>query len=115
MKNRTDLIHRTLRNLGALPMGQSPNAEESQQISDLIDVTLAELQARNVCLVSIDADRIPDEFFMPLGRCIAAAAAPEFGQEGNQAVFALKERAEVDLKHMTAPVPTREILPGQYF
>jgi molybdopterin-guanine dinucleotide biosynthesis protein A len=96
-------------------MGQSPSAEESQQISDLIDVTLAELQARNVCLVTIDADYIPDEFFMPLGRIVAAAAAPEFGQEANQAVYALAQKGERDLKHMTAPVATREIAEGQYF
>ncbi len=66
-------------------------------------------------MVTIDADRIPDEFFMPLGRIVAWAAAPEFGQEANQALVALSQKAEIDLKHMTAPVPTREILPGQYF
>jgi hypothetical protein len=34
------------------------------------------------------------------GTSVAAAAAPEFGQEQNQAIWALKERAEIDLKYM---------------
>ena len=31
---------------------------------------------------------------MPLGHVVAAAAAPEFGQAQDQAIWALKERAE---------------------
>jgi hypothetical protein len=114
-KTRTDLIHRTLRNLGALPQGQSPSAEEYQSVSDLIDSTLAELKARQVCLVDIDADYIEEEFFQPLGRIMAAVAAPEFGQEANQALWALKERAELDLKKMTAARYSGVVLEGQYY
>jgi hypothetical protein len=114
-KNRTDLIHRTLRNLGVLPQGQSPSAEESQSIDDLIDPTLAELKARQVSLVDIDSDYIDDEFFLPLGRIMAAAAAPEFGQDQNQAIWALKERAELDLKKMTAARYSGVVLEGTYY
>jgi hypothetical protein len=98
-QNRTALIHRALRNLGCLPQGQSPSAEEYQSISDLIDVTLANLTARNIAK-NVDPEYIEDEFFLPLGYIVAAAAAPEFGQEQNQAIWALKERAEIDLKYM---------------
>jgi hypothetical protein len=115
VKDRTDLIHRTLRNLGVLPQGQSPSAEESQSIDDLIDPTLAELKTRQVCLVDIDSNYIDEEFFLPLGRIMAAAAAPEFGQDQNQAIWALKERAELDLKKMTAARYTGVVLEGQYY
>jgi hypothetical protein len=114
-KTRTDLIHRTLRNLGVLPQGQSPNAQESQSIDDLIDPTLAELKTRQVTLVDIDANYIEDEFFLPLGRIMAAAAAPEFGQSQDQAIWALKERAEMDIKKMTAARYSGIILEGTYY
>jgi hypothetical protein len=115
VKTRTDLIHRTLRNLGVLPQGQSPSAEESQSISDLIDSTIDELKVRKVTLVDINADYIEEEFFLPLGRIMAAVAAPEFGQDQNQAIWALKERAELDLKKMTAARYTGVVLEGQYY
>jgi hypothetical protein len=115
VKNRTDLIHRTLRNLGVLPQGQSPSAEEYQSVSDLIDSTLAELEARQVTLVFIDADDIEEEFFQPLGRIMAAVAAPEFGQDQNQALWALKERAELDLKKMTAAKYTGVVTENTYY
>jgi hypothetical protein len=115
VKNRTDLIHRTLRNLGVLPQGQSPSAQESQSIDDLIDPTLAELKTRQVSLVDIDSNYIDDEFFLPLGRIMAAAAAPEFGQEQNQAIWALKERAELDLKKMTAARYSGVVLENTYY
>ena len=82
-----------------MPQGQSPSAEETQSISDLIDVTVANLRNRNIAKID-DVDYLEDEFFIPLGHIVAAAAAPEFGQEQNQAIWALKERAELDLKYM---------------
>jgi hypothetical protein len=51
MKNRTDLIHRALRNLGALPQGKSPDAEEYQSLSDLVDAMLDELDKRNIIYI----------------------------------------------------------------
>jgi hypothetical protein len=114
-KNRTDLIHRTLRNLGVLPQGQSPSAQESQSIDDLIDPTIEELRVRQVVLTDIDPANIEDEFFLPLGRIMAAVAAPEFGQDQNQAIWALKERAELDLKKMTAKRYSGVILENTYY
>jgi hypothetical protein len=46
---------------------------------------------------------------------MAAVAAPEFGQEANQALWALKERAELDLKKMTAARYSGVVLEGQYY
>ena len=99
-QDRTALIHRALRNLGVLPQGQAPSAEESQSIDDLIDPMIANLVERNIMMRGIDPDYIEDEFFLPLGHILAAVAAPEFGQEQNQAIWALKERAEIDLKYI---------------
>jgi hypothetical protein len=47
---------------------------------------------------NVNPDFIEDEFFIPLAHCVAAVAAPEFGQAQDQAIWALKERAEIDLK-----------------
>jgi hypothetical protein len=68
-----------------------------------------------VTLVDIDADYIDEEFFLPLGRIMAAVAAPEFGQDQNQAIWALKERAELDLKKMTAARYTGIVLENTYY
>ncbi len=98
-----------------LPQGQSPSAEESQSIDDLIDPTIEELRVRQVCLTDIDPDNIEDEFFLPLARIMAAQAAPEFGQDQNQAIWALKERAELDLKKMSASRYSGVTQEGTYF
>ena len=51
MKSRDDLITRALRNLGALPMGQAPSAEEHASMDALIDPLLTSLSARDVVYV----------------------------------------------------------------
>jgi hypothetical protein len=56
MKTRTELIARALRNLGALPQGQTPSVEASQSLDDLIDSMLAELDARDILSVDPDQD-----------------------------------------------------------
>src|SRR6478672_9338573 len=100
MKTRTELIARALRNLGALPQGQTPSVEESESIDDLIDPMLAELDARDI-LGLIDADDgIDDQLFLSLGHCLAWKAAPEFGQGNDGALAAFNQRAELDLKEM---------------
>jgi hypothetical protein len=99
-QDRTALIHRALRNLGVLPQGQSPSAEEYQSIDDLIDPMLANLVERNIMMRGVDPDYLEDEFFIPLAHVLAAVAAPEFGQAQDQAIWALKERAEIDLKYI---------------
>jgi hypothetical protein len=114
MANRTDLIHRTLRNLGALPQGQSPSAEDSQSISDLIDATVAELEARDVVYIA-DIDNFEDKFLVPLGHVVAWAAAPEFGAASDQALAALSIQAEMRLKNMESTRPTYQIAEGSYF
>ena len=115
MKNRTDLITRALRNLGALPQGQSPNVEEQQSLSDLIDAMIADLAAREITLLTIDPDAFDDQYLIPLGLTLAWAAASEFGQDGNQNLLGLAVQAELKLKKMTVAQYTRRIAHGQYY
>ena len=116
--DRNDLIVRALRNLGALPQGQSPNAEETQSLDDLIDPMMADLIARDVNLIAINPDAIDNQYFLPLGHLLAWAAAPEFGQAENQGLAALAEQSELKLKKITAMALfpyTRKIAEGQYY
>ena len=92
-KDRTDLVHRALRNLGALPQGQSPNAQEYQSVSDLIDAMFEELDTRNILDSNLtNADAIDDRFFVLLGHILAWYAAPEFGAASDQALPPCRSR-----------------------
>ena len=99
MKDRQDLIYRALRNLGALPQGQVPSAEEYQSISDILDSVLAELEALDIIYIE-DAEHLEDEYFLPIGHILAWKAAPEFGAASDQALAALATQAELNLKEM---------------
>src|SRR5512139_2948825 len=114
MATRADLIYRALRNLGALPQGQSPSAEEYQSISDIIDWTLAELEKRDVVYVK-DVDNLEEQFVQPLGHIIAWRAAPEFGAAQDQSLAALATQAEQHLQKMESVRPTRKIAESDYF
>jgi hypothetical protein len=98
-KTRTDLIHRALRNLGVLPQGQSPSAQEYDSVSDLVDPMVEELFNRNIAKIN-SVDDLEEEFFIPLGHILAWYAAPEFGSASDPALAALSEQAEVHLKYM---------------
>jgi hypothetical protein len=101
MKSKVDLIHRALRNLGALPMGQSPSAEEFESISDLVDALIAELEARDVLYIrDIDTYGLEDKYFMPLANILAWRAAPEFGAGNDPALAALAVQGQEYLNEM---------------
>jgi hypothetical protein len=99
MADRQDLIYRALRNLGALPQGQAPAAEDYQSMSDLVDRVIAELEAKDIIYIA-SADAIDDEHFLSLGHILAWKAAPEFGAGSDQALAALAVASELDLKTM---------------
>jgi hypothetical protein len=98
MADRTDLVHRVLRNLGVLPQGQSPSAEEYQSISDIADWVIADLQNRNIINSSISADYPGEENILQLALIIAWRASAEFGQELNTGLTAQAVHAEQQLK-----------------
>jgi hypothetical protein len=99
MKNKTDLIHRALRNLGALPQGQAPSAEEYQSLSDLVDAMVDELNKRNIIYLP-RINSFDDGYLVALGHILAWRAAPEFGSADDASLAALAERAELDLREM---------------
>src|SRR5690242_15875206 len=97
MADRTALIYRALRNLGALPQGQTPSAEEYQSLSDLIDSMITELEKRDVVYVA-NVEKLEDHFLQPLGHILAWRAAPEFGAQNDAGLAALATQAELNLK-----------------
>lgn len=114
MSDRQDLIYRALRNLGALPQGQAPDAETYQSISDLVDGMVAELEKRDIVFIP-NIDLFDDYLLQPLGHILAWRAAPEFGAANDQALAALATQAELHLRNMESARPTYKIAEGQYF
>ena len=100
MKTRSDLIYRTLRNLGVLPQGATPSAEEYQSISDLIDAMLADLNARNIIWIDPNFGSFEDAHFVQLGHLLAWKAASEFGTQNDAGLAALATQAELQLKEI---------------
>ena len=111
MADRDDLIFRTLRNLGVLPMGQTPSAEERESIDDILDWTIADLTLRNI-IRNVSADFPDDDFIIPLANIVAWRAASEFGQGKDAGLAALAFQAEQQLKEpMTASTATSIVRP----
>lgn len=116
MATKTQLIYRALRNLGALPQGESPDNDTVQALSDLVDGLLAEMEKRDIVYVpDIDVYGLEDHLLQPLAHILAWRAAPEFGAANDQALAALSMQAEVHLKNMESVRPTYKIAEGNYF
>ena len=116
-KTRRELIHRALRNLGALPQGQSPNAEEYDSIDDLVDPVIAQLKALEIVTVRNPND-IDDNLFLDLGHILAGEARTEFGALGTadaQELAALAEKSKLNLKTIASRRPTYATLRTDYF
>jgi hypothetical protein len=99
MKTRQDLVYRALRNLGVLPMGQNPGAEENNSVDALIDPMIEDLIARDIVFVE-DVDAIEDKYFVHLGHILAGQCAAEFGMQNDQAIAARMIKAEQDLNEI---------------
>jgi hypothetical protein len=108
-KTRQELVYRALSDLGALPVGQIPSTQEVQSVDALVEPVIDGLMARDIYYVP-DLQAIADEAFIPLGRCLAWAAAPEFGLHQDSALAALNQQAEQHLKIMQSEVPTYKVL-----
>jgi hypothetical protein len=97
-------------------MGQSPSAEESQSLSDLIDGLLAEMEARDVVYIrDIDTYGLEDKYLQPLGHILAWRAAPEFGAASDVGLAALATQAEIHLRNMESGRYTYQIAESDYF
>jgi hypothetical protein len=108
-KTRTDLVHRALKNLGVLPQGQTPSAEEYNSVDALIDSMTEELIGRDIVFIE-DVDAIEDRYFLALGHVLAGQAAAEFGMQNDQAIAARMVKAEHDLEKIASTRPTYQPL-----
>lgn len=108
-KTRTDLVHRALYNLGVLPQGQNPGAEEYAQVNALVDSMLESLIARDICFIE-DVDAIDEKHFLHLGDVLAGYAAPVFGMQNDPALAARHIKGEQDLEKISSTRPTYQTL-----
>lgn len=113
-KNRNDLIYQTLRNLGALPMGQDPGVDEKNHVDFLVDGVIDGLRETDVYYLP-DVDVIPEEAFLPLSHCMAWACAAGFGQHKDAMLYQLCEAAKKDLQRMQAERPHYTVLEVQAY
>ena len=90
MKTRQDLIVATLKLLNAIAAGQSPEAEDVDEIDGLIDGKVEELTIRDVAYFP-DKENFEDQYIDPLSIILANTAAPSYGQARNPDSVAMAE------------------------
>ena len=88
-----------MRNLGVLPKGQNPSAEEYNQVDALIDPMIEDLIARDIIHIQ-DVNAIEDKYFLHLGHVLAGLAQSEFGMQNDQALTARHMKGEADLEEI---------------
>jgi hypothetical protein len=108
-KTRADLVHRALKNLGVLPQGQTPSAEEYNSVNALIDPMTEELIGRDIVFIE-SPEAIEDRYFLALGHVLAGQAAAEFGMQNDQAIAARMVKGEHDLEKIASTRPTYQTL-----
>lgn len=113
-KTRVELIARTLKILGKLRVGQSPEAEDSQSVDDEIDPLLANLNRRKVIYVP-DPDDIDDEVFQPLARRLAAECADDFGVDIATMPLINPLNAESELRALAPATSDNDVIPFDDF
>jgi hypothetical protein len=113
-KNQAELVYQTLRNLGALPMGQDPNDEEFNQVNGLVDSVVDMLRKLDVYYLP-DVDVIPEEAFLPLAHVMAGACAANFGQQADDRILALAQQGQNLLQTMQSERPYYETLEVQAY
>lgn len=100
MKTRQDLIVATLKLLNAIAAGQSPEAEDVEEIDAIIDGKLEALSIRDIAYFP-DKDRFEDYHIDPLAIILANTAAPAFGQPRNPDSVAMAEATLQSFKPST--------------
>jgi hypothetical protein len=108
-KDRQELVHRALKNLGVLPQGQNPSAEEYNSVDALIEPMIEELIGRDIVFIE-SPEVFEDRFFLALGHVLAGQAAAEFGMQNDQAIAARMVKAEHDLEKIASTRPTYNTL-----
>lgn len=114
MQTRTDLVHKALKNLGVLPQGQSPSAEEYNQVNALVEPMIEDLAGRDIVTLTSTA-LFEDKYFLSLGHVLAGHAQSEFGMQRDAALTARALAAEIAIQKIAAVRPTYDPLEVQAF
>jgi F420-0:gamma-glutamyl ligase len=114
MQTRVDLVHKALKNLGVLPQGQTPSAEEYNQVNALVEPMIEDLAGRDVITLASTAV-FEDKHFLSLAHVLAGHAQSEFGMQNDQALTARAIKGELDLQRIAAVRPTYNPLEIQSF
>jgi hypothetical protein len=104
MQTRVDLVHKALKNLGVLPQGQNPGAEEYNQVNALVEPMIADLAARDIVTINSTAV-FEDKHFLHLAHVLAGHSLSEFGMQNDPALTARAQRGEIDLQTIAAVRP----------
>lgn len=113
---RRDLIDQALDNLGVLPQGSTPAAEDVAQVDRIIDPVLADLAARDITYVPAPGQRGPSggdidaAQFLHLAAILADAAKAGWGLQGDPSFYVLRTQAEDMLRTIGRPPRTRKAL-----
>lgn len=108
------MVYKALKNLGVLPQGQTPSAEEYNQVNALVEPMIEELAARDIVTLASTAV-FEDKYFLSLAHVLAGHAQSEFGMQNDPALTGRALKGEVDLQAMFATRPTYNPLEVQAF
>jgi hypothetical protein len=81
---RDDLVNEALTRLGALPAGQSADAEDFDYVNDRVEGVLDDLAQRDVFAATVSD--IPDAAFLHLAAVLANRCKGYFGVVGQESV-----------------------------
>lgn len=113
-KTRAELVYQTLRNLGALPIGQDPNDEDYTLVDELLEPARAMLRERDI-YDWVDIDVVPDEAYIPLAHVMAAYSASSFGQHEDNRLMELGGLGETHLQTIQSERPHYTTLKVDFF
>ena len=116
-KTRNDLVRAALAKLQVLAAGQTPVAEDFDEMDGHVDATIAELDADDIVTV-FDVEEIPVEWFEPIAVILADNAAFSFGLPGVPASPANPNpvaSAQDKLRLRVRGKPTGQAMKGEYY
>lgn len=112
-KTRTQLANRALEKLRIVGLGNSPEAEDTEQVDGVIDAFSEFLTSTVPPIYTIaDLSEIEDSAFEWLADYLAYFVAPDFQKPQDDGI---RQRAEYMLRRLTTAGPTYEVLRAEYF
>lgn len=108
---RLQLANRALVKMQVVPTGNSPEAEDTTKVDDIIDAVSAHLEAADIYSIA-DIEAIDDAAFEWLADFLAYVASPDFGLPMDETK---RQRAEFMLKLIGAAGPTYQTMTAEHF